>query len=84
MNKELRKEIYIMTTMELRSSLLQEIASIIESDELTRKTLEYVRKLKTKAASHQSTPPCQYTMKSYHQGKYCTSEELRKRHPQCE
>ena len=95
MNKELRKEIYIMTTMELRSSLLQEIASIIESDELTRKTLEYVRKLNTKAASHQSTPPCQYTtkeleerltasMKSYHQGKYCTSEELRKRHPQCE
>lgn len=84
-----------MTTMELRSSLLQEIASIIESDELTRKTLEYVRKLKTKAASHQSVPPCQYTteeleerltasMKSYHQGKYCTSEELRKRHPQCE
>ena len=63
MNKELRKEIYIMTTMEL----------------------------KTKVASHQSTSPCQYTtqeleerltasIKSYHQGKYCTSEELRKRH----
>lgn len=50
-----------MTTMELRSSLLQEIASIIESDEMTRKTLEYVRKLKTKATSHQSAPPCQYT-----------------------
>ena len=80
-----------MTTMELRSSLLQEIASIIESDELTRKTLEYVRKLKTKTTSQQSASPCQYTveeieqrltasMKSYRQGKYCTSEELRKRH----
>ena len=59
-----------MTTMELRSSLLQEIASIIESDELTRKTLEYVRKLKTKAASHQSVPPCQYTTEELEDSQY--------------
>ena len=39
-----------MSTMELRQSLLQEIANIIDSDELTRKTLEYVRKLRTKEA----------------------------------
>lgn len=39
-----------MTTMELRQSLLQEIAHIIDSDELTRKTLEYVRKLRIKEA----------------------------------
>lgn len=37
-----------MTTMELRQSLLQEIANIIDSDELTRKTLEYIRKLRAK------------------------------------
>lgn len=37
-----------MTTMELRQSLLQEIASIIDSDELTRKALEYIRKLRAK------------------------------------
>ena len=84
-----------MSTMELRSSLLQEIATIIESDELTRKTLEYVRKLKGKATAKQPAAPCQYTVEeleqrlsssiqSYRKGKYCTSEELRKRHPQCE
>lgn len=39
-----------MTTMELRQSLFQEIAHIIDSDELTRKTLEYVRKLRIKEA----------------------------------
>lgn len=37
-----------MTTMELRQSLLREIASIMDSDELTRKALDYVRKLKSK------------------------------------
>lgn len=39
-----------MTTMELRQSLFQEIAHIIDSDELTRKTLEYIRKLRMKEA----------------------------------
>ena len=39
-----------MTTMELRQSLFQEIAHIMDSDELTRKTLEYVRKLRMKEA----------------------------------
>ena len=39
-----------MTTMELRQSLFQEIAHIMDSDELTRKTLEYIRKLRMKEA----------------------------------
>ncbi len=39
-----------MTTMELRQSLLQEIAHIMDSDELTRKTLKYMRKLRMKEA----------------------------------
>lgn len=42
----------MMTTMELRQSLLQEIASIIDSDELTKKALEYVCKIKAKEQAH--------------------------------
>lgn len=42
-----------MTTMELRQSLLQEIASIIDSDELTQKALVYIRKLKVKEQAKQ-------------------------------
>lgn len=80
-----------MTTVKLRTSVLAEIASIMDNEEMMKKALSAIRKLK----KAQTAPPCQFTVDELKReielaeeddrnNRYCTSEELRRKHMPCQ
>ena len=80
-----------MTTIELRTSVLAEIASIMDNEEMLKKALTAIRKLKKTEAN----PPCRFTVDELkreielaeeddHNNQYFTSEELRRKHLPCQ
>ncbi len=76
--------------MELRTSVLAEIASIMDNEDLLRQALDALRNLKKKEAA----APCRFTEEEMkHEiklaeeddrlGRFYSSDELRKKHPLC-
>lgn len=79
-----------MTSIELRTSILTEIASIMDNEELMRKTLAYLRKIRQRNID----TPCRFTVEELKEeielsedddrhNRYYTTEQLRKKHPLC-
>lgn len=84
------KNNHIMTSIELRTSILTEIASILDNEELMKQTLAYLRKIRQKNMDF----PCRFTVDELKKeielsedddrhNRYYTTEELRKKHPLC-
>ena len=79
-----------MSTIELRTSVLAEIASIMDHEDLLKEALTALRKI-TKA---KSATPCRFTVEELKKeielseeddrnNRYCTTAQLRKKHPLC-
>lgn len=74
-----------MTSIELRTSILTEIASIMDNEELMRQTLAYLRKIRQRNID----TPCRFTVEELKEeielsedddrhNRYYTTEQLRK------
>lgn len=79
-----------MSTIELRTSVLTELASIMDNEELLKKALSALRRIKKTNA----VPPCRFSVEELEQeislaeeddmnNRYYTSDDLRKKHPLC-
>lgn len=79
-----------MTSIELRTSILTEIASIMDNEDLMKQTLAYLRKIRQRAMD----TPCRFSVDELieeielseeddRHNRYFTTEELRKKHPLC-
>lgn len=79
-----------MTSIELRTSILTEIASIMDNEELMKQALTYLRKIKQR----EKNAPCRFSVEDLKKeielaedddlnNRYYTTEELRKKHPLC-
>jgi len=79
-----------MKTVELRTSVLAEIASIMDNEDMLKKALAALRRIKKSAEK----APCQFSVEELKKeielaeeddvnNQYYTSIELRKKHPLC-
>lgn len=79
-----------MTSIELRTSILTEIASIMDNEELMKQTLAYLRKIRQRNVDS----PCCFSVDELieeielsedddRHNRYFTTDELRKKHPLC-
>lgn len=79
-----------MTSIELRTSILTEIASIMDNEDLMKQTLAYLRKIRQRTMD----TPCRFSVDELieeielseeddRHNRYFTTEELRKKHPLC-
>lgn len=84
------KNNHIMTSIELRTSILTEIASIMDNEDLMKQTLAYLRKIRQR----NTDTPCRFSVDELieeielseeddRHNRYFTTEELRKKHPLC-
>lgn len=88
-----------MSTMELRASLLKEVAAIITDDDLTAEALQAIKALRRKSIivckDKEAESPCNYSteyvkeravnaLKRYKQGEYASQDEILERTKQWE